>query len=42
MAVFQTAGVPPSSGRTILANIGCTEKDQESGEEQGYGKQPKQ
>jgi len=26
MQVFQTAGVPPASGRTIFANIGCTRK----------------
>jgi hypothetical protein len=24
--VFHTAGVPPNSGRTILANMGCTRK----------------
>jgi len=24
MHVFQTAGVPPSKGSAILANIGCT------------------
>jgi hypothetical protein len=26
MHVFQTAGVPPSMGKTILANMGCTQK----------------
>jgi hypothetical protein len=26
MQVFHTAGVPPRSGKTIFATIGCTEK----------------